>query len=97
MLFAITCTDRPDSLDTRVAARDAHLRYVASFAERVLQAGPLLDGSGRPCGSLLIVDLQDRVAAEAFAAGDPYARANLFESVVIRGHRVVFRDGALLE
>jgi hypothetical protein len=32
-------------------------------------------------------------AAEAFAAADPYAKAGLFESVVIRPFRTVFKDG----
>ena len=94
MLFAIICTDRPDSLDTRLAAREAHLRYVATYVDRVIHAGPLLDNQGRSCGSLLIVDVEDRAAAEGFAASDPYAAVNLFESVVIRGYRAVFRDGA---
>ena len=35
-------------------------------------------------GSLLIIDFPDRVAAESCAAGDPYAKAGLFESVEIR-------------
>ena len=94
MLFAIICNDRPNSLDARLAAREAHLRYVATYADRVIHGGPLLDGNGRACGSLLIVDVEDRAAAEGFAASDPYAAVNLFESVVIRGYRVVFRDGA---
>ncbi len=94
MLFAIICTDRPDSLDTRLAAREAHLRYVATCVDRVIHGGPLLDNQGRSCGSLLIIDVEDRAAAESFAASDPYAAVNLFESVVIRGYRAVFRDGA---
>ena len=97
MLFAILCTDRPNSLDTRLAAREAHLRYLATYVDRVVHAGPLLDVDGRPCGSLLIVDVADRAAAEGFAASDPYAAVNLFESVVIRGHRLVFRDGAAVD
>lgn len=97
MLFAILCTDRPNSLDTRLAAREAHLRYLSTYAERLVHAGPLLDVDGRPCGSLLIVDVEDRAAAEGFAASDPYAAVNLFESVLVRGHRVVFRDGATAE
>ncbi len=97
MLFAIICTDRPNSLDTRLAAREAHLRYVATHVDRVIHGGPLLDNQGRSCGSLLIVDVEDRAAAEGFAAGDPYAAVNLFESVVIRGYRAVFRDGAAMD
>lgn len=97
MLFAIICTDRPNSLETRIAAREAHLRYLSTYADRLVEGGPLLDADGRPCGSLLIVDVEDRAAAEGFAASDPYGKVNLFESVVIRGHRIVFRDGALAE
>ena len=48
---------------------------------------------GKPRGSLLILDVADRAEAEAFAAGDPYAKAGLFESAVIRPFRQVYRDG----
>lgn len=97
MLFVIICTDRPNSLDTRLAAREAHLGYLSTYVDHVVQAGPMLDADGRPCGSLLIVDVEDRAAAEGFAASDPYGAVNLFESVVIRGYRTVFRDGALAD
>lgn len=96
MLFAIICTDRPGSLDTRLAAREAHIHYLSAYADRLIEAGPLLGVDGRPCGSLLIVDVEDRAAAEGFAASDPYSKVELFESVIIRGHRTVFRDGALV-
>ena len=96
MLFAITCTDRPDHLPLRLATRDAHLAYLHGHAAGLVQAGPLLDPQGRSCGSLLLVDVADADAARALADGDPYARAGLFESVVIRPYRSVFRDGALV-
>ena len=97
MLFAIVCTDKPDRLETRLAAREAHLAYLGHYVEKVVHAGPMLDLDGRPCGSLLIIDVADRAAAEGFAAGDPYAKVELFESTVIRGFRTVFRDGAVAE
>lgn len=93
MLFAIICTDRPASLDVRLATRAAHIAYLTTYADRVVQGGPLLDVEGRPCGSLLLVDVADRAAAEGFAAGDPYGRAGLFESTIIRAFRTVFKDG----
>ena len=37
--------------------------------------------------SLIVVDGADRAAAEAIAAGDPYAKAGLFESVKITAFR----------
>ena len=97
MLFAIICTDRPASLDLRLATRPAHIAYLTTYADRVVQGGPLLDTDGRPCGSLLLVDVADRAAAEGFAASDPYSHAGLFESTVIRPFRAVFKDGEPVE
>ena len=93
MLFAITCTDRPGSLDLRLATRPTHLAYLITYARCIVHGGPTLDRDGRPCGSLLIIDVEDLAAAEGFAASDPYAKAGLFESTVIRGFRTVFKDG----
>ncbi|KIN65779.1 YciL protein [Sulfitobacter noctilucae] len=36
------------------------------------------------CGSMLVLDLPDMAAAEAWAAEDPYAKAGLFETVTLR-------------
>jgi len=47
-------------------------------------AGPFLDPQGNMTGSLIVLDVPDLAAAEAWAAADPYARAGLFESVAIR-------------
>lgn len=93
MMFAIICTDRPASLDLRLATRPAHLAYLATYASRVVQGGPLLDTDGRPCGTLLLIEAEDRAAAEGFAMSDPYAKAGLFESTVIRPFRPVLQYG----
>jgi uncharacterized protein YciI len=96
MLFVLMCTDKPKSLDLRLASRAAHLAYLETYASRIIQAGPLLDADGRAAGSLLIIDVAGPAEAAGFADADPYAKAGLFESVVIRGYRQVFRDGALV-
>ena len=93
MLFAVICTDRPGGLDLRLATRANHLAYLTTYKDKLVHAGPTLDADGRPCGSVLIIDVEDRAAAEGFAAKDPYAEAGLFESTVIRGFRTVFKDG----
>ena len=93
MLFVLTCTDRPGALEMRLANRAAHLAYLESRIADLVQAGALLDADNKPCGSLLVLDLPDRAAAEAFAAADPYAKAGLFEATVIRPFRAVFKDG----
>ncbi|MDG6094563.1 YciI family protein [Acetobacter sp. AN02] len=97
MLFSITCTDKPGALATRMATRPDHLVYLNTWAEKFTFTGPMLDAEGRPCGSLILLNAEDRAEAERFAAGDPYAKAGLFESVVIRQLRPVFRDGVLVE
>lgn len=97
MLFVIVCTDKPASQELRLATRPSHLAYLTTYKDKIVQAGPLLDTEGRSCGSLLLVDVADRAAAEGFAAGDPYAKAGLFESTLIRPYRTVFKDGELAE
>jgi uncharacterized protein YciI len=82
MPFALICRDKPGALEIRKANREAHLAYAAEHP--IVIGGPMLDDAGGMIGSLLILDVEDRAAAEAFAAGDPYARAGLFESVEIR-------------
>lgn len=80
MLIALIARDRPGALQTRIDNRAAHLAYIAATGA-VAQAGPLLDAGGEMCGSLVILDVADMPAAQAWAAGDPYARAGLFASV----------------
>lgn len=86
--YALTCVDKPDSLAVRLANREEHLAYVAARKAMVRLAGPLLDDGGDMTGSLLILEAADRAEAEAFAAGDPYARAGLFERVELRALRI---------
>jgi uncharacterized protein YciI len=93
MLFALICIDKPNCLDLRLATRPQHLAYIETYQDRIVQAGALLDADGRACGSLLIIDVADHAAAAGFAEADPYGRAGLFESVVIRPYRQVFAGG----
>ena len=89
MLFVLTCRDRPGHLEVRKANRAAHLDYLAERAAQIRLAGPLLDPADAPAGSLIVIEVADRAAAEAFAAGDPYAKAGLFASVDIDPFRQV--------
>ena len=82
MRFALMCMDKPGHLEVRKANRDAHLAYIKETGA-VEMAGPLLDEDGAMCGSLLILDLPDKAAAEAWAENDPYAKAGLFADVTL--------------
>jgi hypothetical protein len=90
MLYTIQCTDRPGSAELRQKARPAHIEYVKANLEKLVSAGPILSDDGeRMMGSLFIIEVADRAEAEAFSANDPYCRAGLFESAVIRRFRQV--------
>ncbi|SPF79097.1 hypothetical protein ALP8811_03031 [Aliiroseovarius pelagivivens] len=89
MLVAVICTDKPGAIETRKANRDAHLAYIKDTGA-VAQAGPFLDADGMMCGSLLVLEVDDMAAAQAWADGDPYAKAGLFADVRIeQWNRVV--------
>jgi uncharacterized protein YciI len=89
-LFVITAIDKPGALDVRLEHRPAHLAYLADHAGTVKLAGPFLTAAegGDPKGSMLIVEAADLAAAEAFAAGDPFAVAGLFESSKVEPWRI---------
>lgn len=83
-LFILYCVDRENALEVRLAAREAHLAYIGSRAAEVQIGGPMLDDEGRMAGSMLVIDVADRAAAEAFSAADPYTKAGLWQRVEIR-------------
>ncbi len=87
-LFMLACFDKPNSLDLRMATREAHLAYVRQNVAAVKLAGPMLDETDAMAGSLFILDVTDRAAAEAFNAADPYQKAGVFGPVEVRGFRV---------
>jgi uncharacterized protein YciI len=88
-LFVLTCTDKPGALEARMGARDAHLAYVRDSGVLKL-GGPLLDDQGAMAGSLLVIDVADRAAAQAFSDKDPYQAAGVFERVEIRPFKLTF-------
>jgi len=84
MLFALICTDKPQSLELRMSVRPDHLKYLESLGGKLKAAGPFTTDEGQPTGSLVIIEAADRAAAKAMADSDPYARAGLFASVEIK-------------
>lgn len=84
MLYVIHCFDKKAQLQVRTANRPAHVAYLKSFGDKLYVAGPTLDAADNMNGSLVILDLASQAEAEAFAAGDPYAIAGVFEKVIIQ-------------
>lgn len=82
MRIALMAHDKAGSLTVRQANRAAHLDYVAATGV-VEMAGPFLSPEGEMCGSLIILEVADMAAAQAWAASDPYAKAGLFDKVTL--------------
>ncbi len=91
MHFIVHCTDKPGHGQVRADNRPDHVEFLKRHRDHIVIAGPTLDDDFDAMnGSLLIVDFADRAAVDAFAAADPYARAGLFESVIIKPWKMVF-------
>jgi uncharacterized protein YciI len=90
MQFMAYCLDRPGALEVRMANRPKHVEYLTSYNDKIVYAGPLLDDKDNMMGSLLVLDLADRAAMDAFLKNDPYAKAGLFQSVAVHSVRKAF-------
>ena len=88
MRFALMTKDKPGALQTRMDNREAHLAYIAETGV-VEMAGPVLDDDGQMCGSLIVLEVADMAAAQAWAENDPYAKAGLFSEVTLRAWKKV--------
>ena len=81
MRVALICIDKPGHLQTRLDNRAAHLAHIEASGV-VEMAGPFLN-DGQMTGSLVVLNVDTLEQAQAWAAADPYAKAGLFESVMI--------------
>lgn len=84
MLYIIYQVDKPNSTAIRAAHRAAHLRYLDDYQDILVLGGAMLaeDGTTR-LGSVLIINVPSREAAEHFSANEPFRKAGLFERVEI--------------
>jgi hypothetical protein len=85
MHYVISCIDKAGHAHVRAENRPAHVDYLKANIGHIVMAGPTLseDGEGMT-GSLLIMEYATLAEVQAFADGDPYKAAGLFESVTIK-------------
>lgn len=74
--------------EAREEKRGEHIAYRKGLGAAMALAGPLLDDDERPVGSVVILAAEDRAAAEALAAADPYVAAAVLECVSVRRYRI---------
>ena len=88
--YIITCFDKKNFLKKRLANRELHLEYLKSFKKKLILAGPILNKTNKPKGSVLILKFQNKFELNNFLKNDPYSKAGLFETVNIEIFKRVF-------
>lgn len=88
MPYMIQTTPDPQKTHLREQLVKAHGGYLEQHQAIILAAGALMEEDGKNAGGLLIIDVDEREAAERFVRDDPFAP--LFASVVIKRWRKGF-------
>ena len=84
MFYAIYRLDKTGSEKLRAEIRPTHMRYIEESSRTVKLCGPLLTENGAGLvGSMLVIEAETISAAQAWADSDPYAKADLFDTVHI--------------
>ena len=90
MLFLVKAENVPGTAgsELRLTARDAHVSYLNEHRHRFIGSGPMLSDDGEQIvGTLMILDMPDRAALDAFMREEPYNKAGLLEKIEIRRWR----------
>ena len=88
MLYAVQCTDAKGVESKRNQYLAPHKDYLISQAHILVVGGALLaEGTEELVGSLYIVNVANREAAEAFSGRDPFTQAGVFATVTITAMR----------
>ena len=98
MLYAIISEDVSDSLPKRKAARPDHIARLEKMQTqgRLIVGGPLpaIDdedpGEAGFTGSLLVAEFDSLEEAEAWAQEDPYVKAGVYASSIVKPFKRVF-------
>jgi len=84
MLYIIYQEDGPGGPAGRERARQDHFAYLDQHKDILVLGGAMIaDDSDERLGSVLIINVPNRAAAEAFSANEPLRRAGTFKSVKI--------------
>jgi uncharacterized protein YciI len=93
MKFALIAEFKPD--DPKIAEiRPVHRQYLSELREKghLAISGPFSDGSG----ALIVLEAGSKDEAEALVKADPFAKAGVFASYVIRPWNPIFVNRSIL-
>ena len=97
MLYAIISQDVENSLEKRLSVRPAHVERLQKLKEQghLILAGPhpAIDnndpGPAGFTGSLIVAEFESLKAAQAWADNDPYIKAGVYDSVIVKPFKKV--------
>ncbi len=97
MLYAIISEDVPDSLETRLKIRPAHLKRFEALKSqgRLVLAGPHPaieapnPGTAGFTGSLVVAEFPSLKEAKKWAEVDPYSEAGVYAKVTVKPFKKV--------
>ena len=92
MPFIILAHDKPNSERLRAKLRSRHIAYLCDRKGQMLAGGAVLDEVGNAIGGMIILDTEDRAAAEHFVGEDPFTTGGVFGSIQILAWRKTFFD-----
>jgi uncharacterized protein YciI len=88
MLFSVHALDVADGPAKRQAVHAehvAHLKKAAEFGVTIVAGGPLVSDDGKgPVGSLMLLEVPDRAAAEKFNNADPFFKNGVWGKIEIQ-------------
>ena len=98
MLYAIISEDVPNSLETRLKTRPAHLKRLEMLKSqgRLVLAGPhpAIDasdpGTAGFTGSLVVAEFPSLEDAQAWIEADPYNEAGVYAEITVKPFKKVF-------
>jgi uncharacterized protein YciI len=90
--FVFTGHDGPRGADLRKTHRPAHLAGLEGLEAggRIRHAGPILDETGSPIGSVVVFEAASLEEARGVAARDPYVTEGVFERHTVHETKGVF-------
>jgi len=84
MLWAVYCTDKPNTAEARAKVLQIHRDYLQSQKGILIIAGPMQTDEGtQAIGSLFVLNVNSRAEAKAFSDGDPFTKAGVFANIAI--------------
>lgn len=93
MQFVVTAYDGKGMLEKRMAVRPRHLEGMAGLGKHIVCAGGMLDEAGKPKGSVLILEFDNREQVDAYLANEPYVIEKVWEDVKVEPLNVVILQG----